>query len=130
MIAGGFVPRNRAGCQNGHFWGTLYAFMEAFKNVSGDYLRHLAGRAKESKVYSAHQMVGLELSQILHDRFNKALYIRLAKTHPDHQRLLMLAKDIAGRQGVVNRGAYFMRLLFDGGEAHKNNAKKNSFGSK
>ena len=88
--------------------------MEAFKNVSGDYLQGLAGRARESKVYSAHQMIGLELATILHDRFNKALYIKIAKTHSDHQRLLMLAKDIAGRQGVANRGAYFMRLLFDG----------------
>lgn len=102
--------------------------MEAFKNVSGDYLGGLAHRAKESKVYSAHQEVGLELATILHDRFNKALYMKIAKTHPDHQRLLMLAKDIAGRQGVGNRGAYFMRLLFDG--EHYDGKKKDTFGRK
>ena len=101
--------------------------MEAFKNFSGDYLKGLAGRASESKVYSAHQEVGLQLAALLHDRFHKALYIKLAKTHPDHHRLLILAKDIAGRQGVANKGAYFMRLLFDG---ENYNGKKNSFNRK
>lgn len=101
--------------------------MEAFKNFSGDYLKGLTGRASESKVYSAHQEIGLELATILHDRFHKALYIKLAKTHPDHQRLLILAKDIAGRQGVTNKGAYFMRLLFDG---EHYDGKKNSFNRK
>lgn len=104
--------------------------MEAFKNFSGDYFKGLAGRASESKVYSAHQEVGLELATILHDRFHKALYIKLAKTHDDHQRLLMLAKDIASRQGVANKGAYFMRLLFDGEQYDGKNGKKNSFNRK
>jgi hypothetical protein len=104
--------------------------MEAFKNVSGDYLKGLAARKETSKVYSAHQEVGLELARILHDRFNKALYIKLAKTHTDHQRLLMLAKDIASRQGVTNRGAYFMRLLFDGEHYDGYNGKKNTLDRK
>ncbi len=105
--------------------------MEAFKNVSGDYLKGLAARKATSKVYSAHQEVGLELATILRDRFNKALYIKLAKTHTDHQRLLMLAKDIASRQGVVNRGAYFMRLLFDGEHYDGTyDEKKNTFNRK
>ncbi len=101
--------------------------MDAFKNVSGDYFGGLSARKETSKVYSAHQEIGLELARILHDRFNKALYIKLAKTHPDRERLLMLAKDIAGRQGVSNRGAYFMRLLFDGKDY--GNAK-DTFGKK
>jgi len=101
-------------------------YMDAFKNVSGDYLKGLASRRDTSKIYSAHQSIGLELATILHDRFNKALYIKIAKTHPDHQRLLMLAKDIAGREGVVNRGAYFMRLLFDGEHYDGYHGKKNT----
>jgi len=110
------------------FFMACSSCMEAFKNVSGDYLKGLLARKETSKVYSAHQEVGLELARILHDRFNKALYIKLAKTHTDHQRLLMLAKDIAGRQGVVNRGAYFMRLLFDGEQY--NGTTKNTFNRK
>ncbi len=101
--------------------------MDAFKNVSGDYLKGLLGRRATSKVYSAHQMIGLELATILHDRFHTALYIKLAKTHPDRERLLTLAKDIASRQGVANKGAYFMRLLFDG---EHYDGKKNLFNRK
>ena len=44
-----------------------------------------------------------------HDERHKALYIKLAKEN-DAERLLALAKDIAERKNVQNKGAYFMRV--------------------
>lgn len=88
--------------------------METLGNLSKDYVKRLDERARESHVYRSYQLVGLELADILRDGSHKALYIKIAKDHADHHRLLILAKDIAGRPGVKNKGAYFMRLLFDG----------------
>ena len=97
--------------------------MEIFGNLSKDYVKRLDERARESRVYRSYQLVGLELADILRDSSHTALYIKIAKDHPDHHRLLKLAKDIAGRQTVKNKGAYFMRLLFDGD--YYDGAKKN-----
>ncbi len=77
------------------------------------YLETLKKRARESRVYSFHQLVGLDLAQILEDEKHKALYMRLAKTRSP-AKLLKLAKEVAERKNVENKGAYFMRLLFDG----------------
>lgn len=88
--------------------------METFGNLGKDYVQRLDRRARESHVYRSYQLVGLELADILRDSRHKALYIKIAKDHADHHRLLILAKDIAGRPSVKNKGAYFMRLLFDG----------------
>lgn len=74
------------------------------------YLDKLRKRAEESKVYSEHQMTGLMLAEILHDEEHKSLYMKLAKEY-DTDRLMRLAKDIADRPNIENRGAYFMRLL-------------------
>ncbi len=76
------------------------------------YLETLRKRAKESKVYSFHQLVGLDLARILEDDAHKSLYMRLAKTKSP-AKLLKLAKDVAERKNVDNKGAYFMRLLYD-----------------
>jgi len=46
-----------------------------------DYLQTLRERSKKSHVYKKHQMVGLMLSEMLHDEANKALYIKLSKQH-------------------------------------------------
>ncbi len=75
-----------------------------------DYVELLKQRAKESKVYSPHQMTGLMLAEILHDPKHKSLYMRLAKKH-DNDKLLKLAKDVADRKDIKNMGAYFMKLL-------------------
>ncbi len=75
-----------------------------------DYLELLKKRAKESKVYSSHQMTGLMLAEILNDEKHKSLYIKLAK-EKDPQKLMELAKSVAGRKNVANKGAYFMKLL-------------------
>ena len=78
-----------------------------------DYLETLKKRAKESKVYSYHQLVGLTIAEALEDDKHKALYMKLAKLH-DSDKLLRLAKDIAERKNIKNKGAYFMKLLYDG----------------
>lgn len=85
--------------------------MDALRGLAGDYMGGLAKRAKASKVYAGFQMIGLELANILSDRAHTPLYIRLAKTHPDHAQLMILAKDIAGKPSVTNKGAYFMKAL-------------------
>ncbi len=74
------------------------------------YVKELKRRGKESHVYRKYQLIGLEISQILRDEKHKALYIKLAKEDSGN-RLLGLAKDIAERANVKNKGAYFMSVL-------------------
>jgi hypothetical protein len=74
------------------------------------YLELLKERRADSKVYFRHQSVGLELAEILGDESHKSLYMRLAKSR-DHQLLIGLAKDVAERKNIDNKGAYFMKLL-------------------
>jgi hypothetical protein len=78
--------------------------------VQSAYIKKLKTRAAESHVYRKYQLLGLEISQILKDERHKALYIKLAKDRGG-ERLLRLAKEIAERRNVKNRGAYFMALL-------------------
>lgn len=77
---------------------------------SQKYLELLAERSKKSRVYKSHQMTGLMLAEILNDPKHKALYMRLAKSY-NAQELLILAKSLADRPHIQNRGAYFMRML-------------------
>jgi len=79
-------------------------------NVKDRYLEELKKRAKESHVYRKYQLIGLEIAQILGDEAHKSLYIKLAK-EMDGDRLLRLAKEVADRKNVTNKGAYFMSLL-------------------
>lgn len=72
------------------------------------YLEEIRRRRKESKVYKEFQLTGLMIAEILGDRGHKSLFIKLAKTG-DAQKLLALAKDVSTREGVKNKGAYFMR---------------------
>jgi len=74
------------------------------------YLKTLRERAKQSKVYQKHQLTGLEIAKILHDERHKSLYIKLAKEMKGDE-LLRLAKDVAERSNVKNKGAYFMRII-------------------
>ena len=73
-------------------------------------MRELTRRAKESRVYRKYQFFGLEIAGTLKDERHKSLYIKLAKERGG-ERLLRLAKEVAERRGVKNRGAYFMALL-------------------
>ncbi len=83
-----------------------------------EYLKEIKKRAKESHVYRKYQMTGLLLADILGDRAHKALYIKLAKER-DEGTLMTLAQSIAQNKNVKNKGAYFMRLLFDGDKNKK-----------
>ncbi len=78
--------------------------------MRGKYVAELKRRGKESHVYKKYQLIGLEISQLLGDEKHKALYIKLAKEQ-DADTLMRLAKDIATRAAVKNKGAYFMTLL-------------------
>jgi len=75
-----------------------------------DYLEELKKRKGESKVYKEYQLVGLLIAEILEDEEHKALYIKLAKEN-DQDKLLKLAKSVAERKDVLNKGAYFMKLF-------------------
>lgn len=75
------------------------------------YLATLKERQKESHVYQPFQQAGLDIAEILGDLKHKALYIKLAKEY-DFRALLQLAKDVAERKGVKNKGAYFMKVFY------------------
>ncbi len=76
-----------------------------------DYIEELKRRRKESRVYSEHQLVGLLVAEVLEDEEHKSLYIKLAREH-DSDKLLKLAKSVAERKNVKNKGAYFMKLFY------------------
>jgi len=84
--------------------------MENLKDISGEYIKTLVKRAKESKVYKPFQSTGLALAEILNDQENKAIYMRLSKIY-DNQDLIRKAKDVAERKSISNKGAYFMKML-------------------
>jgi len=86
--------------------------MDNLKNISSNYIKTLAKRAKESKIYKPFQSTGLMLAEILDDPENKAIYIRLCKIY-DNQELIIKARDVAERRGIKNMGAYFMKIIKD-----------------
>ena len=73
-------------------------------------MEELKRRSGESKVYSEHQLMGLLIAEALGDEAHKSLYMKLAKNH-DADRLLKIAKDVAERENVENKGAYFMKII-------------------
>gem|GEM_PF-1502056 len=84
--------------------------MKLFGDLGGKYLEEMNKRGQKSRVYREFQLIGLEISQILGDNAHKALYIKLAKKF-DKSRLLSLAKSVAEKKDILNRGAYFMKVL-------------------
>lgn len=78
--------------------------------ATSSYVDELKRRAKESHVYRKYQLMGLAIAEALKDERHKSLYIKLAKERGG-EALLALAKDVAERRGVKNRGAYFMALI-------------------
>jgi len=74
------------------------------------YLQKLKERKDESRAYSKHQVVGLEIAELLDDFSHKALYIKLAKER-NSDKLLATAKEISEKQYIKNKGAYFMRII-------------------
>ena len=81
------------------------------------YFDELKRRSKESKVYKSYQLTGLEIANILEDWSHKSLYIKLAKQYGDG--LIAVAKTVAEKKEINNKGAYFMKVL-------KNTYGKNS----
>ena len=78
--------------------------------IDKDYLKTIKERTKKSHVYKKYQFAGLLIAELLNDEKHKALYIKLAKEHSgDH--LLSIAKDIAERKNIENKGGYFMKVL-------------------
>ena len=75
-----------------------------------DYLERLKERGKTSRVYREYQLVGLMVAEVLGDEKHKSLYIKLARKHGS-ERMLQLAKSVAERKEVKNKGAYFMKML-------------------
>jgi hypothetical protein len=80
-------------------------------SLGGDYLRELKKRSQESHVHKEFQLVGLEIADLLSDQAHKALYIKLAKQHPRPHDLLTIAKEVAGKNDVKRKGAYFMAIV-------------------
>ena len=79
-----------------------------------DYLKTLSERKKQTHVFKDFQHSGLVIAQMLGDEKHKALYIKLAK-NIGKQTLMSIAKDVAERSEVSNRGAYFMELIKQNG---------------
>jgi len=84
--------------------------MKPIKISQSKYLDNLKKRNKESRVYTSYQLLGLEIADILNDNAHKSLYIKLAKDY-DPDTLLRIAKSVAEKKRVRNKGAYFMRVL-------------------
>lgn len=75
-----------------------------------EYIDELRERGKTSRVYREHQLIGLIVAQVLDDEKHKSLYIKLAREYGS-EKMLQLAKSVAERERVKNKGAYFMRML-------------------
>ena len=99
-----------------HESSTMEVMQKATKD---DYLKQLKERGEDKRVSREFQQTGLDIAEILGDDKHKALYIKLAKEY-DNGALLRLAKDVAERGGVKNKGAYFMKLFSEQKKLHKN----------
>jgi hypothetical protein len=77
---------------------------------SPSYVEKLKQRGKDSHVYTKFQLMGLEIAMVLDDQRHKALYIKLAKERGGDD-LMKIAKDVAERRDVRNKGAYFMKIV-------------------
>ena len=89
--------------------GKVNEKMDSFEEKD-TYMRTLRERKKISKIYQFHQLLGLELATILDDEKHKSFYMKLAK-EKNPEKLLGMAKDVASRKQVRNKGAYFMRII-------------------
>ena len=74
------------------------------------YIEKLKKRSRESHVYRKHQLIGLEITQLLEDPGHKSLYIKLAKQN-NPEKLLGVAKEISQNKNIKNKGAYFMTIV-------------------
>lgn len=91
-----------------------YISMKSVRDSGKQYLEALKSRARRSRTYTSYQALGLDIAAILNDWDHKTLYIKLAKDGDPH-RLLEVAKSVAERKDIANKGAYFMRVLSEEG---------------
>lgn len=77
---------------------------------SDEYLKSIKERSENKRIGYKHQLIGLEIADLLDDRPHKALYIKLVKEFGE-QKIMGLAKNIAERKNIKNKGAYFMRVF-------------------
>lgn len=74
------------------------------------YLLTLRDRKKVSKIYQKHQLIGLEIATMLDDLGHRSFYMKLAR-EKNADAVLGLAKDVASRSQIRNKGAYFMKII-------------------
>jgi hypothetical protein len=85
--------------------------VENIKNLADQYLETLTKRTKKSKVYKPYQLTGLSIAELLDDEQHKSLYIKMAKKY-NNDHLLRLAKSVAEKESIKNKGAYFMKVFY------------------
>lgn len=86
--------------------------------LNQNYLNTLKERAKKCRVHRKFQLTGLSLAQLLNDEKHKSLFIKLAQKFNEEE-LLSLAKNVAERPNIKNKGAYFMKI-WQGNELKRN----------
>ncbi len=84
--------------------------MDLMKDINLEYMKTLSERVKKSRVHKPYQSTGLLLAEILEDQDHKALYMKMSRIY-DGNELIRIAKDLAERKNVENKGAYFMTLI-------------------
>lgn len=75
-----------------------------------EYGELLKSRKKDSRVYKSFQATALALAEILEDKEHTSLYMRLAKKY-NNQELIRVAKTVAEKKEIENKGGYFMAVL-------------------
>lgn len=84
--------------------------MDPLAKTTSSYMQELKRRNEESHAYKSYQLTGLEIANILEDWDHKSLYIKLAQKHGE-SKMRELAKSIAEKKNIENKGAYFMSVL-------------------
>lgn len=84
--------------------------MRSIDDSKKAYLDELARRQQDGHISKSYQLTGLEIANILEDWQHKSLYIKIAKEHGE-SKMLQLAKSVAEKRDVRNKGAYFMQIL-------------------
>ncbi len=92
-------------------------------DLGGSYMKEVQERRKKTHVHQEFQEIGLMVAELLCDGPHKALYIKLAK-ELGKDKILTLAKSVAERREVSNRGAYFMSVLHSEGKPKQTAAQK------
>ena len=78
--------------------------------ANDDYIKKLKERGKDSHIYTKFQLIGLEIANLLDDQKHIGIYMKLCKDK-NPETLLAIAKDVAERKTIGNKGGYFMKVL-------------------